>query len=67
MLHRIRWFVLAALLALVAFHAQAAALLDMAGQKIIVMTADEFVGLLKDRDAEIAKLKAERKADCGII
>lgn len=67
MRNRARWFVLAALLALVAFHAHAAALLDLAGQKVIVMTGEEFVVLMQEKDAEIAKLKSERKKDCGII
>lgn len=59
--------VLLVLLLLVCSAVPAAALLDLGGQKIIVMTADEFVVLMKERDDELAKLKAERKTDCGLI
>lgn len=47
--------------------ARAAALLDMSGQKIVVMTADEFLAAVKAKDDEIARLTSERKKDCGLI
>lgn len=45
----------------------AAALLDMGGQKIVVLTADEFIAAMRDKDAEIERLKSERKKGCGLI
>lgn len=47
--------------------ARGAALLDMAGAKIIVMTADEMLQLIAAKDAEIKRLQDERKKDCGLI
>lgn len=59
---------LVVVICLIGVHvARAAALLDMGGAKIIVLTADEFVQAMAAKDAEIAALKAERKKDCNLI
>lgn len=45
--------------ALLAPLAHGAALLDMDGRKIVVLTGDEFVATMKQRDDEIARLQLE--------
>lgn len=51
--------------------AHAAALLDMDGKKIVVLTGDEFVATMKGKDDEVAalkaKLEAQHKAECNLI
>lgn len=58
-------------LALATMHARAAALLDLNGQKVIVMTADEFAEFVAAKDEEIAQLRARldtrRRVDCPLI
>ena len=44
-----------------------AALLNLGGARIIVMTAEEFEQAMALQLAEIERLKAERKKDCGLI
>lgn len=43
---------------LLATPARAAALLDIGGEKIVVMTADEFRAFAASMESEIARLKA---------
>lgn len=51
--------------------ARAAALLDMNGQKIVVLTGDEFFKAMKAKDDEIEALKAQladkRKVECNLL
>ena len=50
---------------------RAAALLDMNGQKIVVLTGDEFFKAMKAKDDEIEALKAQladkRKVECNLL
>lgn len=46
---------------------QPAALLEMGGARIIVMTAEELQQALGQQQAEIERLKADRKKECGLI
>lgn len=63
-------FLLVALL-LVCAAVPAAALLDMNGQKIVVLTAEEFLKVIEAKDAEIAALQAKldtrRRVECPVI
>lgn len=47
------------LVAMIVTPARAAAILDLDGNRIIVMTAEEFKQFVDSKDAEIAKLKAK--------
>lgn len=68
-----RWFIVVwfLLLATIAIGvARGAALLDLNGAKVIVMTEDELAeiaALVRKKDAEIAAARAERKKECGLI
>ena len=59
------------LAALVVTPARAAAVLTLDGRNIVVMTADELLGVLAAKDAEISalrdKLDTRRKVDCPVI
>lgn len=59
------------LLLLVCAAVPAAALLDMGGQKIVVLTAEEFVKVIEGKDAEIAvlrdRLDTRRRVECPLI
>lgn len=59
------------LLSLTIRAARAAAILDMGGQKLVVLTAEEFVRLVEGKDAEIArlqeKLDTRRRVECPVI
>lgn len=59
------------LLSLTIRSARAAAILDMGGQKLVVLTAEEFVRLVEGKDAEIArlqeKLDTRRRVECPVI
>jgi len=51
--------------------ASAAAVLDIGGQKIIVMTGDDFIAAMRAKDAEINtlrdKLDARTKIECNLV
>jgi hypothetical protein len=51
--------------------ARAAAIIDPKGEKVVVMTASEFVALVDAKDAEIARLQerldTRRRVDCPVI
>lgn len=59
------------LLAAFISSARAAAILNMNGQRIVVLTAEEFIAAMQAKDAEIARLTdaldAKRKVDCDLI
>lgn len=59
------------LAALLATPARAAAVLTLDGRNIVVMTADELLGVLAAKDAEIAALQAKldtrRRVECPVI
>lgn len=59
------------LLSLTIRAASAAAILDLGGQKLVVLTAEEFMRLVESKDAEIArlqeKLDTRRRVDCPVI
>lgn len=51
--------------------ARAAALLTLDGQRIVVMTADELLQVVRGKDEEIARLQSRlderRRVDCPLI
>lgn len=53
------------------YVARAAAVLNLNGQKIVLMSAEELVGAMQAKDDEIAALKARLedkvKAECNLI
>ncbi len=59
------------LLSLTIRAASAAAILDLGGQKLVVLTAEEFMRLVESKDAEIArlqeKLDTRRRIECPVI
>jgi len=56
---------------LLATPARAAAVLNLDGRQIVVMTADELLKVLAEKDAAIAvlqdRLDARRRVDCPVI
>ena len=65
-----RWFIVVWCLVLATIAigaARSAAILDMNGAKIVVMTQDELVKLLELKEAEIKAARDERKKECGLI
>ena len=59
------------LLLLVCAAVPAAALLDMGGQKIVVLTAEEFIRVIEGKDAELSalrdKLDTRKRVECPVI
>lgn len=69
---RLLWWTLALLVGLTAWAvARGAVLLNVDGKQIVIMSSDEFVKAMQEKDAQIEALKAaidaKRKVECNLI